>query len=80
MLIFCDYDLPEDQELEFQIEIIKDQTILVKSAVIAKITEVKFACRVEAEGNPGWIRFIESIESHISEFNSRTQGVLRDEN
>lgn len=80
MLVFCEHDLPEDQELEFQIEIIKDQTILVKSAVIAKITEVKFACRVEAEGNPAWIRFIESIESHISEFNSRTQGVLRDEN
>ncbi|MBL7557272.1 MAG: hypothetical protein JNM24_15705 [Bdellovibrionaceae bacterium] len=74
MLIFCDYDLPEDQELEFQIEIIKDQTILVKSAVIAKITETKFACSVVAESNPAWIRFIESIEPHISKFNSRTRG------
>lgn len=66
--------------MELQIEIIKDQTILVKSAVIAKITETKFACHVEAEGNPAWIQFFESIESQISDFNSRTQGEFLDEN
>lgn len=80
MLIFCEHDLPEGQELEFQIEIIKDQTILVKSAVIARISETRFACRVEPERNAAWIQFITNIESTINEFNSKKPGETRDEN
>lgn len=68
LLLFSMHPLPEGPEIELQAEIVQDQTILVKAKILARVSESKFACRVEAEKSPAWVHFIDSIESHIREF------------
>lgn len=68
LLFYSAQVLPEGPDIEIQAEIVRNQTILVRAKIIAKISETKYACRVEVEKNPAWGHFIDNIESHLREF------------
>jgi hypothetical protein len=68
LLMYSRHGLPELDKIELHVEIVPNQTILVRLEFIKEFKEGTFACRIVADDNPAWLKFIDAIEAHIAGF------------